>query len=171
VALEPETSKTDENGDNEQKWVVGKCIGCNDPFDEMSGSRRCTVCGCLVLVCPTCQKDRREYHCDKHSKWKDYYFTFLEVFDEDELSKQLDELQCEYGNVIGQKNVRRTLMKQINKVKDRLEALRRDEVRVETDAPRKCRTCSQTELVCDGLCWGYWKSSRSATLYKDKEKQ
>jgi UDP:flavonoid glycosyltransferase YjiC (YdhE family) len=138
----------------------------------MSGSRRCTVCGCLVLVCPTCQKDRHEYHCNRHSKWNDYYFTFLEIFDEHESNKKLEELQYEYNMKLDRNNLRRTLIKQISKIKDRLETLRRDEVHVETDVPPRCRTCSQTELVCDDLYWGYWKCSKCATLLPlDKEKQ
>ena len=47
--------------------VVGKFIECSAPYDEISGSRLCSVCCDLVLVCPKCQVSLREYHCRRHS--------------------------------------------------------------------------------------------------------
>ena len=54
-------------------------------------------------------------------------------------------------------------MKQITKVKSRIKALENHEVCVDRNAPRRCRTCRQTEMKCDGLCWGFWKTSKSSS--------
>ena len=40
--------------DQEQE-VVGRCLDCNTPFDQFSGTVVCTVCRLPVLVCPSCR--------------------------------------------------------------------------------------------------------------------
>lgn len=147
--------------------VVGKCVECAAPFDDISGSRLCTVCRDLVLVCPKCQSSLREYHCRRHSVWKHFYFTFLEVFDVDELRShkaQLEELR-ESMNTPGEyKNIRRTLMRQITKVANRLDELESGRAKVDRGAPRRCRTCMKINDMCDGRCWGFWKQASDNEL-------
>jgi hypothetical protein len=38
--------------------VVGRCLDCDIPFDQFSGTVVCTVCRLPVLVCPTCRVHR-----------------------------------------------------------------------------------------------------------------
>lgn len=141
--------------------VVGNCVECGDEYDEISGSRLCTVCRDLVLICPQCVARLREYHCGLHSTWKHHYFTFLDTFDEEELREQMKGV-VEIRNRTSQKNTRKTLMKQMTKMKDRIESLDSKQCKVERDAPRRCRTCHEPESGCDGLCWGFWKQSHSS---------
>jgi len=151
--------------------VVGKCIECASPYDEISGSRLCSVCRDLVLVCPKCQESLREYHCRRHSAWKHCYFTFLEIFDADELStqrKRLEEIRASLSPPGDFKNVRRTLMRQITKIDNRLDALESGKATVDREAPRRCRTCMKPNNECDGKCWGFWKQAESSDLGKRK---
>lgn len=139
--------------------VVGKCVECQAPFDEIAGSRLCTVCRDLVLVCKSCQKNLREYHCRRHAAWKLCYFTFLDAFDETQLRWQRNRLReiRESLEAASSKNVRRTLQRQIVKVQKRIDNLLSGSARVDRDAPRRCRTCMETQDICDGNCWGFWK--------------
>lgn len=154
--------------------VVGKCVECDSPYDEISGSRLCSVCRDLVLVCPKCQESSREYHCRRHSAWKHCYFTFLEIFDEEELRKQkaqLEEFRESLSPPGDYKNVRRTLQRQITKIESRLEQLESGEAKVDRDAPRRCRTCMKTNDECDGRCWGFWKQAGASDLGKRKARE
>lgn len=155
-------ASTDEQ--SATKDIIGKCLECNVPYDTISGSRVCTVCRDLVLVCPTCVANLRELHCARHSGWKQCYFTFLEVFAADELAVQLEELTKIRDGLVPpaqHKAMRRTLNKQIEKVTKRIVALKSGEAEVEMDAKRRCRTCAETKDICDGLCWGFWKRGGS----------
>ena len=159
-SLETGASNTSADEQSATKEIIGKCLECNVPYDTISGSRVCTVCRDLVLVCPTCTENLRELHCARHSGWKQCYFTFLEVFFADELAVQLEELTKIRDGLVPpaqHKAMRRTLNKQIEKVTKRIGALKVGEAKVEKDAKRRCRTCAETEDVCDGLCWGFWK--------------
>lgn len=154
--------------------IVGKCIECHDPFDEICGSRVCTVCRDLVLVCKKCQSELREYHCARHSTWKRCFFTFLDVFDQEQLSaqaKDLKQLRETHSPACEHKNVRRTLSRQIEKVVQRIYLLESGAVTMNHFAPRRCRTCMETSEICDGRCWGFWKTdfSRRAVLSSNKE--
>lgn len=144
--------------------VVGKCIECHKPFDEIDGSRVCSVCRDLVLVCPQCQVTLREYHCARHASWKTGYWTFLEVFDETELLQQKEQLlalrDTHYVPACDHKNVRKTLSRQIEKVSQRIQALQNSYVMVDRNAPRRCRTCMESMEICDGRCWGFWKTAQ-----------
>jgi hypothetical protein len=127
--------------------VVGKCVECATPFvsmtnrhssalfpccdsyhccpdarsqDELDGGRVCTVCRDLVLVCPKCQSSLREYHCSRHAAWKESYFSFLEVYDLNELQEQLSNLQNLRDSLEPKtsfKNTRRALTRQMDKVR------------------------------------------------------
>lgn len=153
VAMKPDPTKP-------QNEVVGRCVECQTSFDEICGSRICTVCRDLVLVCPTCQSTLREYHCRRHSTWKDCYFTFIEVFDENELKEQirrLNEIRDSLLPAAEHKNQRRTLLRQIEKVSRHLSKLEAGDITVDRDAPRRCRTCLEPSTICHGRCWGFWK--------------
>lgn len=139
---------------------MGQCIYCSAKFDQISGSRVCTVCRDLVLVCEKCQKSRREYHCKLHLDWKDCYFTFLEVYDKSELKNQLSGLE-KLVDGDRSRNTKRTLRKQITKVEQRIRGLENGSTRVDVNAPRRCRTCREPDSICDGLCWGFWKAHSS----------
>jgi predicted sulfurtransferase len=138
--------------------VVGRCIECCDEYDEISGSRICTVCRDLVLVCPKCVSRQREHHCSRHSSWRGHYFTFLDRFEEDELRDQMKGLIEIRENTTG--GSRKTLIRQITKIKERIVCLQSKLCRVNNDTPRRCRTCHEPDYVCDGLCWGFWKQSK-----------
>ena len=139
--------------------VVGECMPCGKKFDELSGSKLCTVCRTLVLVCNECEQTLREYHCEKHSYLKNCYFTFLEVFRETDLMRHLNDLhkldRCEPAT--NSKNVRKTLRKQIEQVQKQLVVIQSGDFVPDPNSPRKCRMCMQTRENCDGNCWGYWK--------------
>jgi len=139
-------------------YIVGKCIECTTPFDEISGSRLCTVCRDLLLICPKCQTNLREWHCERHAAWKKCYFTFLEVYNEHELQLQTDALTT-LRDGIKSKNTRRTQLKQIHKIQARIKLLQSGERVYDRSAPRRCRTCYETDDLCDGLCWGFWRAS------------
>ena len=70
--------------------VVGRCFGCAEPYDQLSGSRVCTVCRDLVLICPKCAVSLREYHCAAHQGWSHCYFSFLEGYSSAELTAQVE---------------------------------------------------------------------------------
>jgi hypothetical protein len=173
VALDPKSlhnqsaSGASENANSsasEPANVVGKCIECQAPYDQLSGANLCTVCRDLVLICPTCHDSKYEYHCDRHRSWKDVYFTFLDGFTVDELQTQkveLKKLHDSYVPAKEHKNVRNTLRKQMEKVTDRINELKDGSAAVEINVVRRCRTCFETGDVCDGLCWGFWKHKQS----------
>ena len=150
VALSP---NPDAPNNNE---IVGRCLECGCKYDQLSGAVLCTVCRDLVLVCEACQKKLREYHCKLHQAWKEYYFTFLEVFDTSQLSKQFEGLERILDDV-SSRNTKKTLRKQMVKIKEQIAALNNNTTQIDRNAPRRCRTCRETDRVCDGFCWGFWK--------------
>eukprot|EP00984_Skeletonema_dohrnii_P025227 scaffold14341_cov74-Skeletonema_dohrnii-CCMP3373.AAC.1 len=148
-----------------QKDVVGKCIECNIPYDEISGANLCSVCRDLILICPSCHDTLHEFHCERHQRWKDAYFTFLERFTVEELEKQKETLQSLHDSYYlpakKHKNVRKTLRKQMEKIDARVDDIKVGNAVVEQDAKRRCRTCFESNDICDGRCWGFWKHSQS----------
>ena len=152
VALAPNASTASSNSE-----IVGRCVECNIKYDQLSGAILCSICRDLVLVCTKCQINLREYHCQLHQSWKECYFTFLESFDSFQLKGQLSGLEAVLKET-SSRNTKRTLRKQITKIKDRISALENGTSIVDRDAPRRCRTCREPESRCDGLCWGFWKS-------------
>jgi predicted sulfurtransferase len=147
---------------------VGKCVECENHYDEISGSRICSVCRDLVLVCEKCQPNLREYHCRRHAAWKNCYFTFLDSFDESELRLQgqlLENLRGMYLPASENKNVRKTLSRQFEKVQDRLRSLEAGVAIANRNAPRRCRTCMDPLTLCDGCCWGFWKTHNAKKGY------
>jgi predicted sulfurtransferase len=155
-------SKKSNEPQREQKYVVGKCVECNIPFDEISGANLCTVCRDLILICPSCRNNLHEFHCDRHQSWKHCYFTFIERYTPQELQLQQGKLQLLHDSYLPpkeHKNVRRTLRKQMEKIDARLNDVKNGKAFVVHNAKRRCRTCFESDDICDGLCWGYWKHS------------
>ena len=138
--------------------VVGRCVSCQAAFDELCGSRICTVCRDPLLVCHGCQKTLREYHCRRHQEWNHCYFTFLEVFTREQLVQQRTDLINLRQRLIN-KNMRRTLLRQVEKVDARIRDLDTGMASVDLDAPRRCRTCMEPNFVCNGKCWGFWRAT------------
>jgi predicted sulfurtransferase len=180
IALDPDSLRVESNGEShlsetgESKEkspdVVGKCIECQLPYDELSGANLCTVCRDLILVCQKCRESKNEYHCNRHQSWKNAYFTFLDGFAIDELEKQSTELQQIRDSYEPKeaKNVRRTLRKQIEKVRHRINELNDGSAQIETSKKRRCRTCFESVDICDGLCWGFWKHSQTKLRHDGK---
>jgi len=164
VALDVDQLRGEEQ-QHQQKDVVGKCIECYRPYDEISGANLCAVCRDLILICPSCRNRLHEFHCDRHQSWKHAYFTFLERFTSDELQTQKEKLQLlhdySYLPAAKHKNVRKTLRKQMEKIDARLNDLKEGNAIVEQNARRRCRTCFESDNICDGRCWGFWKHSQS----------
>lgn len=138
--------------------IVGQCFSCRTAFDELSGARICTVCRYPLLVCPSCREKIREYHCRRHRDWRDCYFTFLDVFSREELVQQREGL-LSLRETLTNKHMRRTLMRQVEKVDARIYDLDTGKATVNPDAPRRCRTCMEPSALCDGNCWGFWKAA------------
>lgn len=157
VAMTPAECQDTSDAHRSSHDVVGRCVACEAAFDELSGSRICTVCRDPLLVCLACQRQLREYHCHRHKAWKDCYFTFLEVFDRHRLVRQRKEL-VELRESLTNKNMRRTLMRQVEKIDARVKDLDSGLGIAEPGAPRRCRTCMDPLNKCDGLCWGFWKA-------------
>jgi len=154
--------RVDQQHATASREIVGRCIECSTPYDEISGSRLCTVCRDLVLVCPDCCARSREYHCKRHQAWKNCYFTFLDTFDQTELKAQNEELG-RLRDTYTTKNVRKTLFRQMEKVHNRIVQLDNGSEMVDKSAPRRCRSCMETSDVCNGLCWGFWKSRQGTS--------
>jgi predicted sulfurtransferase len=159
-----QTPNVDENQTKEDYSyeVVGRCVECDELFDELCGSRVCTVCRDLVLVCDMCRSNGslREYHCKRHCAWKKAYFSFLEIFDADELKGQRNALLTLRDEPSIAKNVRRTLTRQINKVDSRIRGIEDGSLSVDRNAPRRCRSCQEPlGEGCDGKCWGFWRKA------------
>lgn len=170
VAVKPSECKP--TNEPPKDIVVGRCVECDAPFDEICGSRLCTVCRDLVLVCPHCQDKLREYHCRRHAGWKACYFTFLEIYDAEQLLNQHNELEQLRKSLVpacSYKNVRKTLSRQIDRVVQRLDNLQSGAAVAEKDAPRRCRTCMEPNYICDGRCWGFWRREHHAIESPEKQ--
>jgi hypothetical protein len=114
----------------------------------------------LVLACPKCQEKLLEYHCLRHRNWRNCYFTFLGRFDVQELSKHRQGLEALLGdNTSTSKKVRKTLTRQIQKIETRIADLEAGRAVVDGDSLRHCRSCFEPAMVCDGRCWGFWKTA------------
>jgi ferredoxin len=152
-------SQSSSTKDVAQREIIGACFKCGDPYDEYCGSRVCTVCRDLVLVCPKCQSVLLEYHCLRHREWRSFYFTFLNRFDVQELNQQRQDLETTLGDesLKKSKKVRKTLARQIQKIEARIKDLDSGRAVVDRDSPRHCRSCFEPSTVCNGRCWGFWK--------------
>jgi hypothetical protein len=170
VAVKPTPSSTTpaDSAASSTYEVVGRCLECHREFDELCGSRVCTVCRDLVLVCSDCRKDMREFHCQRHFDLKSCYFTFLDVFDRDQLLAQKLELltirDTKYAPTVDckHKNIRRTLSRQTKTLDHQIRWMdENNRTKGVPNAPRRCRTCMEPSTICDGRCWGFWKTDGS----------
>jgi 23S rRNA-/tRNA-specific pseudouridylate synthase len=158
---------------NSMNNIVGRCVDCDAPFDSFDPHCVCTVCREPTLVCLDCQHRLAEYHCRSHSHLRFCYFSDLERFTADELGHQLGDLLetltvIAVGRRFRQK--RKTLQKQIDRVRARIRELQT--ASVQTDASvcadrSKCRNCGDTE--CTGRCWGFFGLKRKEMLEKQKD--
>ena len=57
--------------------------------------------------------------------------------------------------------MRKTLRKQMNKIDTRINDILEGRAVVEPNAKRRCRTCFESNDICDGKCWGFWKISQA----------
>jgi hypothetical protein len=158
IAMTPSECQESFDGDASVHEIVGRCVDCSAAYDELSGSRICTVCRDLVLVCPPCQDRLREFHCRRHQDWKNCYFTFLEAFRSEQLAQQRTDLLA-LREPVATRNVRRTLMRQVEKIDAHTKDLESGVVEVDHEAARRCRTCMEPRSQCDGNCWGFWKAA------------
>eukprot|EP00949_MAST-11_sp_MAST-11-sp1_P005398 g5398.t1 len=108
---------------------VGRCSECGKIFDELSSGVVCTVCVCLVLVCPDCREHgvkiagselrRHEWYCEEHTNLRASYFFFLDHFPPDELRRQVAALEAILDGLPTVKNDvrqrRRTVERQLRK--------------------------------------------------------
>lgn len=152
---------------------VANCLGFAD---------RCAVAIPIMTsqVCPRCQPQLRELHCVAHEALQDCYFTFLDHYAHTELSAQRVGLQrlIDATGPGGSRKKRRTMVKQLGRVDDRLDVLEAAAAASDGsdgDGARTagivkpwpkggyCRTCYAPGTQCDGLCWGFWKDSSSSS--------
>ena len=161
-----------------QETIVGRCVECQQPFDEFDPHCVCTVCREPSLVCRECQAQLMEYHCVRHAHLKTCYFSNLQAYmDETQLERQLVELDehlqaIAVGRRFRQK--RKTLQKQMDRVRERLQQLRHDVAAgggssetakgVDQSKHRQCRNCG--DVACTGRCWGYYGLKRKEVLEK-----
>eukprot|EP00943_MAST-04B_sp_MAST-4B-sp1_P009511 g9511.t1 len=96
--------------------AVGKCSECNQTCDVFHSGIVCTVCVCLVLVCDDCRSNgqpslnrdnvcrRYEWYCKEHQYLSGNYFTFINIYNTDELKRQKKELLNILKNINKNKN-------------------------------------------------------------------
>jgi hypothetical protein len=111
------------------RFVVGRCVGCGGPWEELDGLAVCTACNEPLLACDACRAARREHHCEEHAHLRRCFFRQLARFSADELWEQLDELSAMHAGLEaeGRRSAgrRRTLAAQATRVRARLDALQR----------------------------------------------
>jgi len=146
---------------------VGVCSECGVDFDHFVPNVVCTVCVCLVLVCPECRSGvvddkysipREEWYCEEHAPLRGTFFHFLDRFTAADLQRQLTRLEELHTQVVASSGDYRqralTLARQIKLVQQRLSQL--EAGATPKQLPLPCRCCGDT--VCDGRCWGFWKA-------------
>jgi len=111
--------------------VMGRCVGCDAPFEEMDGAVACTVCREPVLACHSCRLTGREQHCEEHAHLRGCFFRHLRRFSEQQLEEQLAQLRALQAQLQlqGRKSAgrRRTLAAQEARVLQRLQQLQAGE--------------------------------------------
>ena len=113
------------------------------------------------------QLRRREWFCEEHEQLRGAFFTFLDAFPVLELRRQLailQALQAALGDADGASDPRqrrRTLQKQVHRVKMRIAAVEGGAVLAAPSVVR-CRSCKKDG--CKGDCWGFWKERKAAAV-------
>ena len=146
----------------EEETVVGKCFYCQCPYDTFHPHCVCTVCREPTLVCGTCQESVKEYHCLNHFYLRTCYFTNLTRFSDDELQRQLDELESYLTKIaVGRryKQKRKTLQRQCARIRMQLVS---DDKGSGVSFTMPCRNCGQAD--CTGSCWGFHGLKRKELL-------
>lgn len=161
-------SKVSRPDDNEifrtSVETVGRCAGCESPFDVFEPFCVCTVCREPTLVCHKCQLHLIEYHCRNHSHLRRCYFSDLKRFTSDELELQVNELHSHLASIsIGRrfKQKRKTILKQIDRVIKRLDEIQNGSTE-SVSVSKTCRNCGDTG--CGGRCWGFYGLKRKERL-------
>jgi predicted sulfurtransferase/23S rRNA-/tRNA-specific pseudouridylate synthase len=149
--------------------VVGKCLYCTAPYDTFHPSCVCTVCREPTLVCDACRTSTPEYHCKDHFHLRSCYFSNLTRYSTGDLEKQLGQLEELIQPIaVGKryKQKRKTLQKQMEKIRDHLEAAALNISVTDQESSTMCRNCGGAE--CLGGCWGFHGLKRKEALEKQK---
>jgi predicted sulfurtransferase len=152
----------------EDETVVGKCLYCSCPYDTFHPHCVCTVCREPTLVCGPCQDRVKEYHCFNHFYLRTCYFTNLSRLSNDELKRQLDELEHYLSKVaVGKRyrQKRKTLQKQCDRIRTQLVSDDRDR---DMSTTLTCRNCGHAD--CTGSCWGFHGLKRKEALEQQQQK-
>jgi rhodanese-related sulfurtransferase len=107
--------------------VVGRCVGCDAPWELMDGAAVCTVCNEPVLACDDCRALRDEHHCDEHSHLRHCFFRQLCPFSEPQLASQLAALTEKRRDKRLSRPARRTIGLHAQRVEQRLCSLQAGE--------------------------------------------
>ena len=107
--------------------VVGRCVGCDAPWELMDGAAVCTVCNEPVLACDDCRAARDEHHCDEHVHLRHCFFRQLCTYTEPQLASQLALLQGRRSDKRLSRPARRTIGLHAQRVEQRLSSLQRGE--------------------------------------------
>ena len=151
--------------------IMGKCVYCDSPYDQFEAKCVCAVCREPLLACTNCQ-NRPEYHCRQHLHLKNCYFVQLERFSRQELMEQKQALETYLSEIaVGRKfkQKRKTLVKQCQRISERLQEMpdNDDAENTATPAITKCRNCGQAD--CTGKCWGFFGLKRKEVLETTKK--
>ena len=149
--------------------VVGKCLYCTAPYDTFHPSCVCTVCREPTLVCDACRTSAPEYHCKDHFYLRLCYFSNLTRYNTGDLEKHLGQLEeLMEAIAVGKryKQKRKTLSKQIEKLRDHLESAEINNSVTDQEYSTMCRNCGEVE--CLGGCWGFYGLKRKEALEKQK---
>ena len=152
--------------------TVGKCLYCEENYDNFTADAVCTVCREMTLVCADCKTNLYgEYHCSDHQHLKTCYFTNLSRFTREELTLQLRELEALLEAIaVGKryKQKRRTLQKQIGRVSEALleyDMENCDKGLKSSEGTVLCRSCGDAK--CNGECWGVHGLKRKLVLEQE----
>lgn len=129
-----------------------------------------------MLFCAACDRTNssKQYHCRAHRSLAGCFYRFLDPFTEEELQRQEVSLAELLEATLSKKEAaadtrsrRKTLRKQLQRVRDRLGKLRAGEVTQVSEedwaASPACAYCEKRG--CDGSCWGVWaKPSGTSTV-------
>ena len=129
------------SGDN---TCVGRCALCSCPHERYAPGRCCTVCRDLVLVCDGCagREERKAqerhagnvavYWCDRHKDLRNVYYSELRGFSQQDLEVQVKILENMHQQIKGrkstQRNRRRTLSRQMQKIRQAMNENENDHV-------------------------------------------
>jgi predicted sulfurtransferase len=148
--------------------VVGACVECACPHDELRGTSICAVCRDFVVVCPTCVGRRREYHCRAHQPLKDCFFALMDGFALEEIEAQAAALRAHVKAASAQLqqnvtaaiplvtfNDKKILHRQVLRLEARARDLREGVATInerwssqEGGWVQRCRSCGEHESDC-----------------------